>query len=121
MESWFMRMLIRWAFYTIGIPNLISFVLATGLGVLLSGVIPPSRRGALLALVDFGSGVFSVFAGVLLSRLFGFEPSMLLPMISGLWLAIHFSTKNRMPEFFLGSLGIVAGWFLYNWSVAGAA
>jgi len=78
-------------------------------------VIPPSRRGALLALVDFGSGLFSVFGGVLLSRLCGFEPSMFLPMISGAWLAIHFSSKNRMPEFFLSSVGIVVGWFLYTW------
>ena len=109
-----MRMLVRWAFYTIGIPNLISFVLVTGLGVALSAVIPPNKRGALLALVDFSSGVFSVFAGVFLSRLLGFEPSMFLPMLSGLWLAIHFSPRNKMTEFFLASFGVVAGWFLYN-------
>ena len=46
-------MLVRWAFYTIGIPNLISFVLATGLGVLLSGFMPASWRGLLLAVVDY--------------------------------------------------------------------
>ena len=109
-----MRMLIRWAFYTIGIPNLISFVFATGLGVVLSGFIPDSKRGTLLALVDFSSGFLSVFAGVMLARLFGFEPTMLLPMVSGLWLAIHFSPKNRMSEFFLASFGVVVGWLLYN-------
>src|SRR6266850_5502822 len=110
-----MRMLVRWAFYTIGIPNLIGFVLVTGLGVILAGIIPPSRRGALLALVDFSSGVFSVFAGIFLSRMLGFQPSVFLPMLSGLWLAIHFSSKNRIPESFLASFGVVVGWFIYNW------
>lgn len=112
-----MRMLIRWAFYTIGIPNLISFVFATGLGVLLSGFVPPNKRGALLALVDFSSGLASVFAGIILARFFGFEPNILLPMVSGLWLAIHFSPRNKMSEFYLATLGIAVGWWLYNWFV----
>src|SRR5690242_16667031 len=112
-----MRMLVRWAFYTIGIPNLISFVLATGLGVLLSGFMPASWRGLLLAVVDFASGVASVFAGVFLARLFGFEPSILLPMISGLWLAIHFSPKNKMPEFYLATIGVAVGGWVYLWFV----
>jgi hypothetical protein len=110
-----MRVLARWVFYTIGIPNLISFVLATGLGVVLAGVMPRNKRGALLAVVDFSSGLASVFAGIALLRLFGFEPSMLLPMISGIWLAIHFAPKGRLHEFFLASLGIVVGWGAYNW------
>jgi hypothetical protein len=110
-------MLVRWAFYTIGIPNLISFVIATGLGVVLSGFVPPSWRGALLAVVDFFSGLASVFAGVFLARLFGFEPSLLLPMISGLWLAIHFSPKNKMSQFYLATVGVGAGWWVYTWFV----
>ena len=112
-----MRMLVRWAFYTIGIPNLISFVFATGLGVLLSGFMPSSWRGILLAVVDFASGLASVFAGVFLARLLGFEPSILLPMVSGLWLAIHFSPKNKMSEFYLATLGVGVGWWLYIWFV----
>ena len=50
----------------------------------------------------------------MLARVFGFEPTMLLPMVSGLWLAIHFSPKNRMSEFFLASFGVVVAWLLYN-------
>src|SRR5947209_5955127 len=107
-ENLFMRMLIRWAFYTIGLPNLISFVFATGLGVLLSGVIPPSKRSTLLALVDFSSGLTSVFAGIILARLAGFEPNIMLPMVSGVWLAIHFSPKNKMSEFYLATAGVAA-------------
>jgi len=112
-----MRMLVRWAFYTVGIPNLISFVFATGLGVLLSGFMPASWRSALLAVVDFSSGLVSVFAGVFLARLFGFEPSTLLPMVSGLWLALHFSPKNKMPEFYLATAGVGVGWWAYLWFV----
>lgn len=110
-------MLFRWAFFTVGIPNLISFVFATGLGVLLSGFMPASWRSVVLAVVDFFSGLASVFAGIFLARLFGFEPSFVLPMISGLWLAMHFSPKNKMPEFFLATTGVGAGWWLYTWFV----
>ena len=112
-----MRMLFRWAFYTIGIPNLISFVFATGFGVVLSGFIPERKRSTLLALVDFCSGVGSVFAGVMLARLAGFEPNVMLPMVSAVWLAIHFSPKNRMSEFYLATCGVAAGWWLYSWFI----
>ena len=116
-----MRNLGRWVFYTVGIPNLISFVLVTGLGVLLAGVFPRNKRGALLTVVDFSSGLASVFAGIGLCRLFGFQPTMLLPMISGIWLAIHFAAKGRLHEFFLASSGIIVGWAAYNWFPLGSA
>jgi len=66
-----MRMLVRGRSIPIGIPNLIGFVLVTGLGAVLAGIIPaqPTRRiGSPRGLL---SGLYSVFAGIFLSRMFG--------------------------------------------------
>jgi hypothetical protein len=104
----------RCVFIAVGLPNLISFAAVILLAPLLSRFLRAEKRGMLLMCVDVLSGIFSVFAGIWLTESLGFRPNMCLPMISAIWFAIHFAQRNKFVEFYLASLGVFAGWAMYQ-------
>lgn len=108
-----MKSAVRCGFLLIGVPNLAGFLIATGIGVLLSGLFRAGRSTLILGMLDLVSGIAGVFAGIILTRWIGLQPAMWLPMIACVWFAIHFGLSGAMLQFVLSSGGVMVGWLAY--------
>ena len=91
-----------------------GFAVVSLLGPFFMGAVPPRRIPAALATADVCSGLVTVFAGVLIAGLLRVEVTILLPMVSAIWFAVHFTRMNRFGEFLRASGGIVCGWLIYE-------
>ena len=107
-------MLASYGFIILGLPNIIGLTLVSGLALLVLPVVPTHKRQALLAAVDVIGGLLSVCAGVLILGLLKVDPAIWFPIAAAIWFAIHFSRINKIPEFLRASLGIVGGWWIYE-------
>jgi hypothetical protein len=109
-----MKNLRRYGFIAVGLPNLIGFALVAVVCPIVAGRMVRNNDAAVFAVADVLCGLITVFAGVLLTSLLGMQATVILPMVSAVWFAIHFLKLNRFPEFLRACLGIVCGWLIYE-------
>ena len=109
-----MKNLRRYTFLAMGLPNLIAFALVSLMGPLVIRGWARKHKPVVLAAADIFCGLATVFAGVVLASLLGLEASLLLPMASAVWFAIHFMSRNRFGEFLRAVMGIACGWWVYE-------
>jgi hypothetical protein len=109
-----MKSLGRYGFIAVGIPNLLGFAMVALMGPIFLGKVARRNPTAALATADVFSGLATVFAGVLIALVLRVEVTVLLPMVSAIWFAIHFTRLNRFGEFLRASGGIACGWLIYE-------
>jgi len=114
-DDLFMRMLLRWAFYTIGIPNLISLCSRPGWAFSYPAL-STKQTGRIIGRGGFCQRNVQCFrrrdprAAVRL-RTFDVAPDCLRSLARGSFLA----QKQNVTVFLLASVGIIVGWYLHNW------
>jgi len=111
------RMLWRYGFVVLGLPNFIGFALTTGVVAMVVPAVPSAKRGILLAAAEAFSGFVSVFASIWIARLARIEPGLWIFVISVAWFFVYFVRKNRVPEFFRSVSGVLCGWLLWKLAV----
>jgi len=111
------RALARYGFILLGLPNIMGFAVVTGLVAIALPTVPAGKKGILLAFAEALSGFVSIFASISIARLARVEPTLWIFAIPVTWFFVYFIHKNRVPEFFRSTAGVLSGWFLWRLAV----
>src|SRR5688500_17502309 len=112
-----MKRLGRCGFILLGLPNIIGFAVVAAIAVWFARIVPSNKKEMLFATVDVFTGLMSVFVGVFLVGLLRIAPTVWLPMLTAAWFAVHFSRLNRDSKFLRAAVGVLTGWWLYEFGL----
>jgi len=94
-----------------------GFAVVTGLVAMALPTVPAGKKGILLAFAEALSGFVSSFASISIARLARVEPTLWIFALPVTWFFVYFILKNRVPEFFRSTAGVLSGWFLWRLAV----
>jgi hypothetical protein len=109
------KAVIAYALVVVGIPQVIG--MTAGLPFARLG--RTYRTSALI--VDPFNGLGGIAVAVVIFRLFGLEPTWVVPVILAAWTAVCFLPKEQFLMWFCYMAGVVGGWMIYRGFVAGPA